>query len=106
MGIRYSSIGSKILLIPILLGSKTGKQTLMLYFAQLIGIPLEILTSSIVARSLGPNNYGILALCTTVKDFVLIFSDLRYQLWKITGNTRDDDKCRHFNLNLFCHLSI
>lgn len=45
----------------------------MLYFAQLIGIPLGILTSAINTRVLGPDDYGILAFYGTVTGFSLIF---------------------------------
>ncbi|MDQ1318320.1 MAG: Polysacc synt protein [Candidatus Poribacteria bacterium] len=45
----------------------------MLYSAQLIGVPIGILTSSITTRSLGPDNYGILAFYYTVTGFMLLF---------------------------------
>jgi O-antigen/teichoic acid export membrane protein len=64
---------SKISWIPNPFRSRTVKQTSMLYIAQLAGIPLGIITSSIITRSLGPQNYGIYAFCLSVTGFAVIF---------------------------------
>ena len=45
----------------------------MLYFTQLIGLLIGILTSSITTRSLGPDNYGTLTFYHTVTGFMLLF---------------------------------
>ena len=66
-------IRAKVLPTLRLFRSKTAKQTFTLYFAQLIGIPLGIITSMIKTRVLGPENYGILAFYGTVTGFTLLF---------------------------------
>lgn len=56
-----------------LLRSRTARQTLSLSFAQMIAIPLGIVTSAIITRVLGPEDYGILAFYGTIIGFALLF---------------------------------
>jgi len=73
MQIQDSLIQPRILSLSTLFRSKTIRQTLMLYASKLAVIPLGMITASIITRTLGPDNYGLLALYGTVTGFPLLF---------------------------------
>ena len=59
--------------LPSITRSKTVRQTAILYLSKVISLPLGVITSVIVTRALGPENYGILAFYGTVTGFSLLF---------------------------------
>jgi len=73
MKLKHSSGYSRVLSVLKVFRSKTGKQTSMLYLAGLLGILLGIASSSIVARVLGPEKYGVLAFYNMVTIFAVQF---------------------------------
>ena len=73
MQIQDSLIQPRILSLLTLFRSRTVRQTLMLYVSKLAVIPLGVITASMITRTLGPDNYGLLALYGTVTGFPLLF---------------------------------
>jgi len=78
------------------LTGKTGKQTLIFYFSQIIGLFLSLFISIINTRVLGSEKYGILAFFLTITSFTLLF--FRFGFFSATGlliaETKDEIKER------------
>jgi len=62
---------------------RTGKQTLILYFSQIIGLFLGLFIEIINTRVLGSEGYGILAFFLTIISFTLIF--FRFGFFSASG---------------------
>ena len=65
------------------LTGKTGRQTLILYFSQIVSLFLGIFTGVINTRVLGPEGYGILAFFITITSFTVLF--FRFGFFSASG---------------------
>ena len=65
------------------LTGKTGKQTLILYFSQIIGLFLGIFIGVINTRILNPEGYGIFTFFLTITTFTVLF--FRFGFFSASG---------------------